>query len=78
MEDGIIVSTMTKVREKRFISRLKDRDNERRLLTADGRNQMLVILVRFDNNESACMGVRARPRLARARRCFLFPMAFDP
>lgn len=47
MEDGIIVSTMTKVREKRFISRLKDRDNERRLLTADGRNQMLVILVRY-------------------------------
>jgi hypothetical protein len=56
MEDGIIVSTMTKVREKRFISRLKDRDNERRLLTADARNQMLVM-------KSACMGVRVAPAL---------------
>jgi IS5 family transposase len=64
------VSTMTKVREKRFISRLKDRDNERRLLTADARNQMLVM-------KSACMGVRAGPRLARARRCFQV-RAFDP
>jgi hypothetical protein len=71
MEDDIIVSKMTKVREKRIHFEIKrPRDNERRLLTADGCNQMLVILVRFDNNKSACIGVRARPRLVCARRCF--------